>query len=226
MIVKRKKPEFRSQDYFRYKKLGEKWRKPRGRQSKLGIKKAGSGKRPSIGYSAQREIKNKIMHENEFLMPFIVSNPSQLEHVPKGSVAVVASIGMKKAAEIAKKAESLGIKVYNRKKMSKSLRYAKYLVQKRETEKKMKELKKKEEAAKAKETKQKDVERKIEEKKKAAEKEQKENVENQKAQNKEKDVIKENKIEERKKSQEKTAVQKMKEQSEAKDDFSSPNSEV
>ncbi|MCD6106274.1 MAG: 50S ribosomal protein L32e, partial [Thermoplasmata archaeon] len=33
--LNRKRPEFRRQEWFRYKRLGEKWRRPRGLHSKM-----------------------------------------------------------------------------------------------------------------------------------------------------------------------------------------------
>ncbi|MEL9915033.1 MAG: eL32 family ribosomal protein, partial [Thermoplasmatales archaeon] len=33
--MNRKRPEFHRQEWFRYKKLGDSWRKPRGKHSKL-----------------------------------------------------------------------------------------------------------------------------------------------------------------------------------------------
>ncbi|WP_461461273.1 eL32 family ribosomal protein, partial [Methanobrevibacter sp.] len=42
--------QFKRQEYARYKKLGDKWRKPRGRTSKMRRYEAGKPKMPAIGY--------------------------------------------------------------------------------------------------------------------------------------------------------------------------------
>ena len=52
--------EHKQQDHFRYKRLGTRWRKPRGLQSKLRRLMKGAGKPPSIGERTARRERNMI----------------------------------------------------------------------------------------------------------------------------------------------------------------------
>ena len=46
--------DFKRQEYARYKKLGTKWRRPRGETSKMRRYEAGKPAMPSIGYRTPR----------------------------------------------------------------------------------------------------------------------------------------------------------------------------
>ena len=113
MINKKKKPKFLRKDWHKKSKLGIRrksklrWVRPRGRHNKLRLKKKSRGAWPSIGYSQSKAIRGKIQGLN----PVYVKNLSDLLKVKKDEeMAVIASIGMKKKIEIAKKAKELGIK--------------------------------------------------------------------------------------------------------------------
>jgi len=54
---KRKKPEFLRQNWFRLKRLGRKWRAPKGKQSKLRRHFFGKGHIPSIGYGSPSAVR-------------------------------------------------------------------------------------------------------------------------------------------------------------------------
>lgn len=99
---------FKTQDYSRFKKLGLRWRKPSGRQSKLRVKKAGSGLLVKIGYGTAKAIRGKIRGVDAAL----VNNTNELDG--RKAVVVSGSVGLKKAKAILEKAEKLGIKVLNR----------------------------------------------------------------------------------------------------------------
>ncbi len=99
---------FKTQDYARFKKLGLRWRKPSGRQSKLRVKKAGSGMLVKIGYGTSKAIRGKIRGVDAAL----VNNADELDG--KKAVVVSGSVGLKKAKTILEKAEKLGIKVLNK----------------------------------------------------------------------------------------------------------------
>ena len=57
MIKKTKKPNFKRQEWFRYKKLGEKYRKPKGKTSKRRRYEARKPAMPSIGYRIPKKFK-------------------------------------------------------------------------------------------------------------------------------------------------------------------------
>lgn len=94
-----KKRKFLRQDYFRYKRLGKKWRRPKGLQSKQRIKKAGSGFRPRIGYGSFG--RKKIV---------LIKNVNELSDVKKTDEIIYlisSSVGTRKKIEISKKAKEL-----------------------------------------------------------------------------------------------------------------------
>jgi large subunit ribosomal protein L32e len=111
-ILKRKKPEFLRQNWFRFKKLGEKWRRPRGRHSKLRRHIKGKGFIPHPGYGSPRAVRG--LHPSG-LEEVRIFNPSQLEGLDpnKHAVRIAAQVGMKKRIEIMKKASELGLRVLN-----------------------------------------------------------------------------------------------------------------
>jgi large subunit ribosomal protein L32e len=134
--MKRKKPNFIIQDYFRYKRLGRRWRKPRGRQSKLRKSKADSGFVPRIGYGADARIKHMKMVDGGYVKFSIVKNLDELNSMEKGGAVFIASgIGTKKLLEFQKKADDMGLVILNKRKMKKISR----------TEYKIKEIRKKKE---------------------------------------------------------------------------------
>ncbi len=142
MANKRKKPYFMSQDYFRYKKLGRRWRKPRGLQSKLRIKKGGSGKLPRLGFSAEKSIRNLVKVGSEYLNPVIIRNEKDLDVLKKGEVAVLSgSIGARKVLLIKEKAAEKKIRFLYTKRFS-TAAATKKMIAKRKEEKKKEEHKK------------------------------------------------------------------------------------
>jgi large subunit ribosomal protein L32e len=158
------KRKFLRQDYYKYRRLGLKWRKPKGSESKLRKSKRGSGLLVKIGYSSP----NKGRINN--LCPVIVSNPNAVESLDKNKNIVIVSsdVGAKKSFAIFEKAKNLGFKVFNNKKLKRAEKIAKAI-----------EVKKKAEKTKEK------PEDKKDEKKKTTEKEKKEEVTEVSKENKE-----------------------------------------
>jgi len=110
---KSKKPEFLRQEWFRYKKLGEKWRKPKGMHSKLRTKLKYRPPVVSIGYRAPAWVRG--LHSSGF-KEVMVFNPHELEKLdPKTQAARVgATVGYRKRLEIEKRAAELGVHILNR----------------------------------------------------------------------------------------------------------------
>ncbi|WP_457620737.1 50S ribosomal protein L32e [Methanopyrus sp.] len=110
--LKRKKPKFRRQEWHRYKRLGEKWRRPRGRHSKMRRKLKSKPKMPNPGYGSPKKVRG--LHPSGY-EEVLVYNPKDLEKIdPKRQAARIASrVGKRKRREILKKAEELGIVVLN-----------------------------------------------------------------------------------------------------------------
>lgn len=111
-ILKRKKPEFLRQNWFRFPKLGEKWRRPKGRHSKLRRHEKGKGFLPKPGYRSPKLVRG--LHASG-LEEVRVFNPKELEGLnPKThAVRIASQVGKKKRLEIMKKAKELGLRVLN-----------------------------------------------------------------------------------------------------------------
>lgn len=110
--AKKKKPSFRRQEGYRYKRLSDSWRRPRGRHSKLRKGEKARGKKPSVGYRSPDEVRNLT---RDGYIPVHVSNKADLGKIdPKKEVAVIrSSVGRKKRMEIVTEAEKMKIKVLN-----------------------------------------------------------------------------------------------------------------
>ena len=54
--IKAKKPNFVRQDSHKQKEVKKKWRKPKGMQSKMRLKKKGYRKSVSIGYGSPKKV--------------------------------------------------------------------------------------------------------------------------------------------------------------------------
>lgn len=108
-----RKPDFKRQEWFRYKKLGEKWRRPKGIHSKLRRNYKYRPPMASIGFRTPKKARG--LHSSGF-QEVLVHNADQLEGVdPKTQAARVGStVGYKKRLEIEKKATELGIHILNR----------------------------------------------------------------------------------------------------------------
>jgi len=107
------RPRFRRQEWFRYKKLGEKWRKPKGIHSKM---RRHLGYRPpvvSVGYRGPEKVRG--LHPSGF-EEVLVHNSDQLEGLNPGTQAIRigSTVGYRKRLEIESKADELGIRVLNR----------------------------------------------------------------------------------------------------------------
>ncbi len=107
------KKKFIRQEHHRYKKLKKKWRKPKGRHSKMRLKIRGKPKSPSIGYRGKKS--ERGLHPSGYV-EVLVENVSQLSKVKKDKEAIRISgrVGRKKRELIIEKAQELGIKILNR----------------------------------------------------------------------------------------------------------------
>ncbi len=110
--MNRKRPEFHRQEWFRYKRLGTSWRKPRGKHSKLREKKGYRHAFVESGYRGPVRVRG--LHPSGFQEVY-VSNIADLERIdPKTQAARISStIGMKKRRIIQEKAKTSGIRLLN-----------------------------------------------------------------------------------------------------------------
>ena len=121
--------KFKPQDYFRYKKLGKRWRRPVGSQSKLRLKKGGSGMKVDVGYGTPYK-----------QQPVLIRNERDFEKDCKAGVLIAAGVGYKKTITLAAKAKELGLTIVNMKKAKKASRFAAALKKKKESVKKKKDV--------------------------------------------------------------------------------------
>ena len=107
------RPEFRRQQWFRYVRLGEEWRKPIGVHSKS--RKSWGYRPPNVkgGYRGPAAARN--LHPSGF-EEVRVFNVDELNGVKPETQAVRigGTVGAKKRINIVKKADELGIRVLNR----------------------------------------------------------------------------------------------------------------
>ena len=112
--LKRKKPRFLRQEWWRYPKFknNPKWRRPKGIDSKMRLKKKGKPRSPSIGWSSPRLVRG--LHPSGY-EEVLVHNVKELEAIdPSRQVARIAgTVGKKKRLMIIERAKELGIKVLN-----------------------------------------------------------------------------------------------------------------
>jgi large subunit ribosomal protein L32e len=112
-LLKKKKPIFLRQEWFRYKRLGKKWRSPKGIHSKQKRHFKYRTNVPSIGYSAPKEVRG--LHPLGF-KEILVHNLKDLAKVnpSREAIRIAHGVGKKKRLELQKKADELGIRILNR----------------------------------------------------------------------------------------------------------------
>ncbi len=110
---KKREPDFVRQESWRLKKLKENWRKPRGMDSKMRLKKKGWHKMPNIGYKGPKKVRG--LHPSGF-RESIVNRASDLEGVDpdKEAVRISSTVGKRKRQEIINRADELCVRVLNR----------------------------------------------------------------------------------------------------------------
>lgn len=111
-IVKSRKPEFVRQESWRYKRVKENWRRPRGIDSKMRLQVKGWPKIVKVGYRGPRAARH--LHPSGY-REMLVHNLDDLSRIdPSRDAARIAStVGARKRAVIVSKAKELGIKVLN-----------------------------------------------------------------------------------------------------------------
>jgi large subunit ribosomal protein L32e len=110
--MKSKKPRFRRQESWRYVRIHEAWRKPKGIDSHMRLSVKGWPPLVKVGYRLPKAVRG--LHPSG-LKEVLVHNVKELEKIsPDKEVARIAStVGKKKRIEIARRAKELGIKLLN-----------------------------------------------------------------------------------------------------------------
>jgi large subunit ribosomal protein L32e len=113
---KHKKPKFRRQESWRYKRVGDRWRKPHGVDSKMRKKVKGWPASPTIGYRSPKKLRG--LHPSGFV-EIRVHSVADLGGIDPElqAVRIAQTVGNKKRFEIMALAEEKGIHVLNPRKM-------------------------------------------------------------------------------------------------------------
>jgi len=107
-----KKPKFLRQEFHKLKRLDEKWRRPRGIDSKRQDGKRSKGKVPCIGY--KKSLAGRGIHPSGYY-PILIKNLEELKDIKPGREAAIiaSSVGRKKRNSIIKLANELRIAILN-----------------------------------------------------------------------------------------------------------------
>ncbi len=111
-----RRPKFKRQESWRYDRLAVNWRKPDGIDNKMRKQFSGYPALVKIGYGGPKI--SRGLHPSGFVdnLVFNVNDLSLLDK-SKDSARIAHTVGNKKRLEIIAKAESLGIKLLNGKKV-------------------------------------------------------------------------------------------------------------
>ena len=110
--VAQKRPNFVRQESWRYDRLAENWRKPKGKDNKMRKQKSGMPALVKVGYRGPRAARG--LHPSGY-RDYVIHNTAELSKLdPKNDAARIGhTVGEKKRREIVSKAVELGIKVLN-----------------------------------------------------------------------------------------------------------------
>jgi large subunit ribosomal protein L32e len=109
--IKDKKPEFKQQNFGTKKRISDRWRKPRGHQSKMRHAFKGYPIMVSQGWRSPVEVRG---FDRTGFEPIIVFNAKDVEAIKKGQGIIISgTVGNKKRFEIVEKAEQLKVPILN-----------------------------------------------------------------------------------------------------------------
>jgi large subunit ribosomal protein L32e len=110
--VAQTRPRFVRQESWRYDRLAENWRKPKGKDNKMRKQKSGMPALVKVGYRTPKAARG--LHPSGY-RDNLIHNSTELARLdPKIDAARIAhTVGKRKRIEIISKALELGIKVLN-----------------------------------------------------------------------------------------------------------------
>ena len=114
--------KFIRQDSNRFSKIGkgrkklQKWRKPKGRDSKMRLKRKSYPTSPTVGHKSPKKETGKI----KGLTPILVSNEKDIQTITKDNIAIVSKrLGAKKKIELIKQIKEKNLNILNKKETKK-----------------------------------------------------------------------------------------------------------
>ena len=108
----RKKPKFRRQESWRYKRVTDRWRRPHGIDSKMRKKVKGWPASPTTGYRSPK--KTRGLHPSGFVETRVQSVADLVGIDPElQAIRIARTVGGRKRVEIMALAEEKGIHVLN-----------------------------------------------------------------------------------------------------------------
>ena len=113
----KKQPKFRRQEWYRYYRLARSgWRKPKGMQSKQRLNMKYRTPMVRVGYGKIAAVRG--LHPSGF-EDVLVNQPSDLDGLDpeRQAIRIGASVGNRKRANIHDRADDLGLRVLNRRKI-------------------------------------------------------------------------------------------------------------
>ncbi|MFB0502080.1 MAG: 50S ribosomal protein L32e [Candidatus Bathyarchaeia archaeon] len=115
--VKSKKPDFKRQESWRYKRVGKSWRRPRGLDSKMRKRVKGWPKSVAVGYRGPKEARG--LHPSGYV-EVLVRNVDDISGVDPETQAIriAHTVGERKRVEILARAGDMGIYVLNPKRVA------------------------------------------------------------------------------------------------------------
>jgi large subunit ribosomal protein L32e len=113
--ISNRRPKFKRQESWRYKRLSANWRKPDGIDNKMRKQFSGVPPLVKIGYGGPKLARG--LHPSGYIdnLVYNVNDVSILDK-NKDAARIAHTVGNKKRLDIIEKAESLGIKLLNGKK--------------------------------------------------------------------------------------------------------------
>ncbi|MHA1712036.1 MAG: 50S ribosomal protein L32e [Candidatus Freyarchaeota archaeon] len=110
--IKSKKPKFRRQESWRYKRVKESWRRPRGLDSKMRMKVKGWPKTVEVGYRGPKLARGIHPSGYEEVLIRTVDEVDKVDPETQ-AIRIAHGVGARKRAEIVAKAEKLAIHILN-----------------------------------------------------------------------------------------------------------------
>ena len=110
--IKKRTPKFLREEWFRYKRIPNNWRKPDGITSKMRINLKYRPNKVRVGYRGPKEVRG--LHSSGF-EEVLIHNVNELKNINKTqqAIRIGSTVGTKKRIEIQKKAEEMDIRTLN-----------------------------------------------------------------------------------------------------------------